>query len=120
MGSRDTGDFFDTSAALAVLDRMVDRETAVLHTAASAWEAAWIACLTDSSAWRAVAQDEFAQVVVELHGVLWTVDKARLRSTSLHRVTRSTRPEISRPVTAEPLGTLHRADHSSFQSAPNA
>ncbi len=84
MGSPDAIERFDTSAALAILDRIVDREEAVvLHSVASAWEAAWIACLTNSATWTSVAEDEFAHVVVELHGILWTVDRRKVRSTSL-------------------------------------
>ena len=106
----DAAEFFDPSAALAVLDRMMDREEAVvLHSVTSAWEAAWIACLTNSSIWTSVAQAEFADVVVELHGVLWTVDRRKFRTSSLGLAKRSKRLAGPRPVTAESMGLLYQA-----------
>ena len=114
MGSPDATELFDTSAALAVLDRIVDREEAVvLHSVASAWEAAWIACLTNSSTWTSVARDEFAHVVVELHGVLWTVDRRKFRSASLGLGTMSRRLKGPRSVTAEAYGAAHRQSEAS-------
>ena len=119
MGSRDATELFDPSAALAVLDRMVDREEAVvLHSVASAWEAAWIACLTNSATWTSVAQDEFADVVVELHGVLWTVDRRKFRSSSLGLGKRSSRFKISRTVRAGSLSAVHQASVASLDPAP--
>ncbi len=119
MGSPDASELFDTSAALAVLDRIVDREEkVVLHTAASAWEAAWIACLTDSSAWRSVAQNEFAHVVVELHGVLWTVDKLKSRATHLGPAANAGRLKTSRPVAVGPVGAAQPASVASLEPSP--
>ena len=38
-----------------------------------AWEAAWIACLATNPAWAVTAEQEFGDVLTELHGVIWTV-----------------------------------------------
>jgi len=71
MGPIDEADLFDTSAALIVLDAFVRRpESHSLPTAASAWEAAWIACLTGSPAWAVISADEFASVVMELRSAV--------------------------------------------------
>ncbi len=71
MGQIDGADLFDTSAALTVLDAVVRRpQSDQLPTAASAWEAAWIGCLTSSPAWAAISADEFAGVVLELQSVI--------------------------------------------------
>jgi hypothetical protein len=71
MGQIEDADLFDTSAALTVLDAFVGRpESDCLSAAASAWEAAWIACLTSSPAWAVISADEFASVVIELRSVV--------------------------------------------------
>ena len=110
MRSLDTNEPFDTSAALAILDRIVDREEAVvLHSVDSAWEAAWIACLTSSATWMAVAEDEFAHVVVELHGILWTVDRRKFRAASLGLGKASHIRKASRSIAAESFNAVQRA-----------
>ena len=118
MGAPDVTDIFDTSAALAILDRIVDREDAVLHSVASAWEAAWIACLTNSATWTSVAEDEFAHVVVELHGILWTVDRRKVRSASMGLRTVSRRRKGQRSLAAETFGAVHRASVARFEPGP--
>ena len=119
MGSPDATERFDTSAALTFLDRIVDREEAVvLHSVTSAWEAAWIACLTSSATWRSIAEDEFAHVVVELHGILWTVDRRKSRSTSLGLGAMSHRRKGPRSIAAEPFGAVHRASVARFEPGP--
>ena len=119
MGSADVTDVFDTSAALAILDRIVDRDAAVvLHSVASAWEAAWIACLTNSATWTSVAEDEFAHVVVELHGILWTVDQRKFRSTSMGLGQMSQRRTRRRSTPVENFDALHRASVASLEPGP--
>lgn len=66
MARLDTPVPFDTSAALLALDRLVHGTDAALPSAGSAWDAAWIACLTNSPAWAATARDEFVRVAGEL------------------------------------------------------
>ncbi len=64
---------FDPSAALALLDGIAWRgHAAIESTVESAWEAAWIACLTNSASWADVSAAEFDRVVTELRGVIWT------------------------------------------------
>ena len=68
---------FDTSAALTVLDGLMSRdETSLLPSAGAAWEAAWIACLTSNPRWAVTAEQEFGDVLTELHGVIWKVRPA--------------------------------------------
>lgn len=119
MGSPDVTDTFDTSAALAFLDRIVDRdEAAVLNSVTSAWEAAWIACLTNSPTWTSVAEDEFGHVVVELHGTLWTVDRRKVRSTSLGFGKTSRRGPGLRCIPAEPFGCVQEASVARLEPGP--
>ena len=117
MGSPDVT--FDTSAALAILDCIVDRDEAVvLHSVASAWEAAWIACLTNSPGWTSVAEDEFGHVVVELHGMLWTVDPHKVRSTPLGLGEMSQGRQGLRSIPAESFGAVHKASVARFEPGP--
>ncbi len=119
MGSPDVIDAFDASAALAILDHIVDRDEAVvLHSVASAWEAAWIACLTNSPTWTSVAEDEFGHVVVELHGILWTVDRRKVRSTSLGLGKMSHRRRGLRSITTETFGAVHKASVARLEPGP--
>ena len=68
--SRDA-DAFEPSAALAVLGVIVDQRLGLqLPSAASAWEAAWIACMTDRPSWTTSAQQQFTDVLKELSGVV--------------------------------------------------
>lgn len=47
---------FNASAALLWTDGLLhELETTALRNAASAWDAAWIACLTNSPTWSAMA-----------------------------------------------------------------
>ena len=58
---------FEVSAALAVLDIMADRVRAdSMPSAEDAWEAAWIACLTNSARWADEAEVRFSDVLTEL------------------------------------------------------
>lgn len=50
---------FEPSAALAILDGPMGEVPA----AGAAWDAAWIACLTNSPRWAETARREFASVV---------------------------------------------------------
>ena len=119
MGSPDVIDTFDTSAALAILDRIVDRDEAVvLHSVPSAWEAAWIACLTSSPTWSSVAEDEFGHVVVELHGMLWTIDRRKVRSTSSGLGKMSHLRAGPRSIPAETCGPVHKASVARFEPGP--
>ena len=62
---------FDTSAALTVLDGMRDRLGALpLPSFEAAWDAAWIACLTNSQRWTMIAEHDFSETMIELSGVL--------------------------------------------------
>ena len=59
--------FFEVSAALAVLDIMADRARAdSMPSAEEAWEAAWIACLTNSARWADEAEARFSDVLTDL------------------------------------------------------
>ena len=119
MRSPDATELFDTSAALAILDRIVDRkEAVVLHSVDSAWEAAWIACLTGSATWMSVAEDEFAHVVVELHGILWTVDRRKSRSASLTRGGMAPAHRGSESITAKSFGAGRRASAARLEPGP--
>ena len=119
MGSSQAIEPFDTSAALAILDRMVDREDAMaLNSVASAWEAAWIACLTNSATWTSVAENEFGDVVVELHGILWTVDRRRSRSASVGLAKVPLRRKRLRPMTSEPFSPVREANLPRFEPGP--
>ena len=65
---------FDTSAALTVIDGLLSRDVeSFLPSAGAAWEAAWIACLTSSPRWAVTAEQEFGDVLTELHGAMWGV-----------------------------------------------
>ncbi len=72
-------DAFEPSAALAVLDVIMDQRLALrLPSAADAWESAWIACVTGRPIWTTVAQQRFAQVLTELAGVVRSVPGQRI------------------------------------------
>ncbi len=119
MGSSDAIEPFDTSAALAILDTIVDREDAVaLRSVNSAWEAAWIACLTNSATWTSVAENEFGHVVVELHGILWTVDRRKSRSASIELGRMPHRRKRSRSMSAEQFTPVPEASQDRFEPGP--
>ena len=119
MGSSAAIEPFDTSAALAILDRILDRDEAVaLNSVASAWEAAWIACLTSSATWTSVAEEEFGHVVIELHGMLWTVDRRRSRSASIGLGTMPKRRKKRPSLAAESFTPVRDAKPSCFEPGP--
>ena len=67
---------FNTSAALTVIDGLLSRDDEpFLPSVSAAWEAAWIACLTNSPRWAVTAEQEFGDVLTELHGVVWNVQR---------------------------------------------
>ena len=66
---------FDPSAALAVLEHIVERPSAVAMPSADvAWESAWIACLTGTQRWVDTATDEFADLMQELACVVHRIN----------------------------------------------
>lgn len=62
---------FDTSAALALLDEMIDGPGAkAMPALIGAWDSAWIACLTNCPAWAAIAERDFDRAMADTAAVL--------------------------------------------------
>ncbi len=62
---------FATSAALALLDKIIELPAGrAMPAARIAWESAWIACLTNCPGWAATAERDFQKALIELATVL--------------------------------------------------